>query len=214
MPATLDQSTSVADSTSAIFVDAPGALPALADPGADRLMGWDESANEVIWFTPGTGLETSTVSLQIDSTVVTLTGTQTLSNKTLTAPVFTGSVTFSGGVDMQSNSIVGVSFLAVDGVVATAGDIRLANLDTIQARNAANDADINMMHVNASDFVAIGSDADCEGVILGRAVKKMGFYASTPITKPAVTGSRASNAALASLLTQLAALGLITDSSS
>ena len=41
----------------------------------------------------------------------------------------------------------------------------------------------------------------------------VGFYGAAPIAKPAVTGSRGANAALASLLTQLAALGLITDSS-
>lgn len=41
-----------------------------------------------------------------------------------------------------------------------------------------------------------------------------GFYNATPIAKPTVTGSRGANAALASLLTQLANLGLITDSSS
>jgi hypothetical protein len=39
-----------------------------------------------------------------------------------------------------------------------------------------------------------------------------GFYGTAPITKPAVTGSRGGNAALASLLTALANLGLITDS--
>ena len=43
---------------------------------------------------------------------------------------------------------------------------------------------------------------------------KHGFYGSTPATKPTVTGSRGGNAALQSLLTQLASLGLITDSSS
>lgn len=43
---------------------------------------------------------------------------------------------------------------------------------------------------------------------------KLGFYNTAPITKPTVTGSRGGNAALASLLTELAALGLITDSSS
>jgi len=42
----------------------------------------------------------------------------------------------------------------------------------------------------------------------------MGFYGATPVAKPAVTGSRGGNAALASLLTQLASLGLITDSTS
>jgi hypothetical protein len=40
----------------------------------------------------------------------------------------------------------------------------------------------------------------------------MGFNGATPIAKPAVTGSRASGAALTSLLTQLANLGLITNS--
>jgi hypothetical protein len=42
---------------------------------------------------------------------------------------------------------------------------------------------------------------------------KIGFYATSPITKPTVTGSRGANAALASLLTALSNLGLLTDSS-
>ena len=42
----------------------------------------------------------------------------------------------------------------------------------------------------------------------------VGFFGTAPITKPTVTGSRGGNAALASLLTELANLGLITDSSS
>lgn len=42
----------------------------------------------------------------------------------------------------------------------------------------------------------------------------IGFYGGTPATKPTVTGSRGGNAALQSLLTGLAGLGLITDSSS
>lgn len=41
-----------------------------------------------------------------------------------------------------------------------------------------------------------------------------GFNGTTPISQPTVTGSRASNAALASLLTALANYGLIVDSSS
>lgn len=40
----------------------------------------------------------------------------------------------------------------------------------------------------------------------------LGFYNTTPTTKPTVTGSRGSNAALADLLTKLAGLGLLTDS--
>lgn len=40
----------------------------------------------------------------------------------------------------------------------------------------------------------------------------VGFFNATPAAKPSITGSRGGNAALASLLTQLATLGLITDS--
>lgn len=42
----------------------------------------------------------------------------------------------------------------------------------------------------------------------------LGFYGAVPAVKKTVTGSKGSNAALTSLLTQLAALGLITDSTS
>lgn len=42
----------------------------------------------------------------------------------------------------------------------------------------------------------------------------VGFYGTNPAAKPTVSGSRGANAALASLLTGLAGLGLITDSSS
>lgn len=43
---------------------------------------------------------------------------------------------------------------------------------------------------------------------------RLGFYGGTPAVKQTVTGSRGGNAALASLLTALANIGLITDSSS
>jgi len=43
------------------------------------------------------------------------------------------------------------------------------------------------------------------------AAPMIGFLGATAIARPSVTGSRGGNAALASLLTQLAALGLITD---
>lgn len=51
-------------------------------------------------------------------------------------------------------------------------------------------------------------------IITVTAADTMGFYGSTPVAKPSATGSRGGNAALASLLTQLASLGLITDSTS
>lgn len=44
--------------------------------------------------------------------------------------------------------------------------------------------------------------------------QKLAFFNSTPIVKPTVSGSRGSNAALASLITALANLGLVVDTSS
>lgn len=41
---------------------------------------------------------------------------------------------------------------------------------------------------------------------------KAGFFSATPVVKPTVTGSRASGAALTSLLSAMSQLGLITDS--
>lgn len=56
--------------------------------------------------------------------------------------------------------------------------------------------------------IAITIDAT-QGV---KIVGKSGFNNTAPIAKPTITGSRAANAALASLLTSLASYGLVTDS--
>lgn len=50
--------------------------------------------------------------------------------------------------------------------------------------------------------------------VIGIQAAKLGFFNTAPVVKPTVTGSRGANAALASLLTALAGLGLVTDSSS
>lgn len=51
------------------------------------------------------------------------------------------------------------------------------------------------------------------GMKIGTATtQKIAFYNSTPISKPTVTGAKGGNAALTSLCTQLAALGLIVNS--
>lgn len=52
-------------------------------------------------------------------------------------------------------------------------------------------------------------DLQGTGVML---VGNLGFYGTAPIAKAAVTGSKGGNVALASLMTALAALGLVTDS--
>jgi len=68
--------------------------------------------------------------------------------------------------------------------------------------------------VGAYDNLDIGSNASGNALIsLGLSANTMGFYAnSTPVAKQTVTGSKGGNAALSSLITALANLGLITDS--
>ena len=76
------------------------------DTGTDTIA----LATDTINFQGGTGITstvtsaTNTVDFSIDSTVVTLTGTQTLTNKTLTSPTITG-LTISG-VNVSDSSIV------------------------------------------------------------------------------------------------------------
>ena len=60
-----------------------------------------------------------------------------------------------------------------------------------------------------------GNGTTPANLTLGEAPDRLAFFgAATPIVKPTVTGSRGGNAALASLLTALAALGLITNGTS
>ena len=61
--------------------------------------------------------------------------------------------------------------------------------------------------LTASGSLAIAKDLAHRGTLLG-------FYNTAPAAKPTVTGSRGGNAALASLLTALAGLGLLTNSTS
>lgn len=85
----------------------------------------------------------------------------------------------------------------------------VANSTAIQAYTA----DItSALTINAGGGnVTIGSSSDTTLTLRSSA---LGFYSTTAVAKPTVTGSRGSNAALTSLLTALASLGLITNSSS
>ena len=61
--------------------------------------------------------------------------------------------------------------------------------------------------LEANGNVTIGGDLNHDG-------SNVGFFGTAPAVKPTVTGSRGGNAALADLLTDLAGIGLITDSTS
>jgi len=69
------------------------------------------------------------------------------------------------------------------------------------------------MVISAAGVVRTVGEIEIDGD-LNHDGSNAGFYGSAPVAKATVTGSRGGNAALASLLTALANLGLITDSSS
>lgn len=85
----------------------------------------------------------------------------------------------------------------------------VANSTAIQAYN--NDIASTLTINAAGGNLTMGASADT--VMTLRALQ-MGFFSATAISKPTVSGSRGSNAALASLCTALANLGLITNSTS
>ena len=68
------------------------------------------------------------------------------------------------------------------------------------------------MVISAAGVVRTVGEIEIDGD-LNHDGSNVGFYGSAPVAKPTVTGSRGGNAALASLLTALANLGLITDNS-
>jgi hypothetical protein len=95
-------------------------------------LGTDTTGNYVATVTAGTGMtvtgsgsETAAVTVAIDSTVTTLTGTQTLTNKTLTAPVIGGVTTFKTG----STSIADEYVVYLNATATTANQV----LDSISA---------------------------------------------------------------------------------
>lgn len=123
--------------------------------------------------------------------------------------------------------------------VGTAG-VWMTNNRKIQGRNAADSADLDILHLDASDNVYLASSSS-QAYVRGSAVlveasntgcaifaggvlnttfstsggsaPQLGFYGTAAAAKQTVTGSRGGNAALASALTALATIGLITDSS-
>lgn len=104
--------------------------------------------------------------------------------------------------------------LAVDNVGGTASDsVLLLRGNASQSGNY-----LTTQTSGGSALTTIGTNGELtvrqgtSTVRLQTNATGIGFFGVTPVARPAVTGSRGGNAALASLLTQLASLGLITDS--
>lgn len=80
--------------------------------------------SETFTLTGGTGIDTSgsgnAVTFAIDSTVTTLTGTQTLTNKTLTAPILSGSSSAAGSILFKEDTDNGTNAVTLIGPASTA----------------------------------------------------------------------------------------------
>jgi len=90
--------------------------------------------------------------------------------------------------------------------------MKLASQDFLYGRSdqisggTSNDIDFYLYGAGTQRFFVNGT----RPLTLGN--NAIGFYGTTPVAKPTITGAKGGNAALTSLLAQLAALGLITDS--
>ena len=88
--------------------------------------------------------------------------------------------------------------------------------------NTDNTTEASLSWESANQIVIAGlgapatltGQAGANGLIIGASGRRIGFLGTAPVVKQTVTGSKGANAALTSLLTALANLGLITDSSS
>lgn len=95
-------------------------------------------------------------------------------------------------------------------------DNKLTKEDIVTLINGIIDSKLTDFEItmdNSKKWRSFNSATDQYSPITG-ASNQIGFFGTPKITKPTVTGSRGANAALASLCTSLANLGLITNSTS
>jgi hypothetical protein len=121
-------------------------LDIFGDTGTDAI----DLDSETLTFTGGTGITSvvtaGTVTHNIDSTVATLTGTQTLTNKTLTSPTISGNLTTDGNIDGRDVAADGTKLDGIETLadvtdttnVTAAGalmDSELTNITAVKALN-------------------------------------------------------------------------------
>ena len=120
----------------------------------------------------------------------------------LTGGTITGTVT-----NHRSNT----TDIVIAGIVgAEAFDrVRLLANGTIEVGPGTGARDTNLRRSAANEWTT--DDSFVVSLTFRHLGSTLGFYGASAVTKPTVTGSRGGNAALASLLSALASLGLITD---
>ena len=136
--------------------------------------------SETLTFTGGTGIDTSgsgnAVTFAIDSTVATLSGSQTLTNKSLTAPVLTGSASAAGSILFKEDTDNGTNSVTLIGPAATA-DVTVtlpaatdtlvgkATTDTLTNKTIdANGTGNSITNLEVADFASGVLDTDLSSV--------------------------------------------------
>ena len=109
----------------------------------------------------------------------------------------------TGNLEPVRNS--GSGIFNIPGAAAVGGDLALNSGNRLKLQGAANLTGIRYSSPNVDIYVGASYAA-------GFGSNTVGFCGTTPVTRPTITGSRGLNPALASLLTALASMGLITDS--
>jgi len=157
----LDEDTMTSDSATALatqqsikaYVDAQVTAQDLdfqADTGGALNIDLD---SETLTLTGGTGIDTSgsgnTVTFAIDSTVATLTGTQTLTNKTLTTPII-ATISNTGTITLPTST---------DTLVGRATTDTLTN-KTIDANGTGN----SITNLEVADFAGAAIVTEVEGI--------------------------------------------------
>ncbi len=131
----------------------------------------------------------------------------------INAPNLTANILRTAGITIASTGQISVLGSATYGLDLKAGTytgnaaIRLPNTGIIMWRNAGDSADVAGIQMSGG-IVTVSSSFKAS------TLPGIGFYGTAATAKQTVTGAKGSNAALASLLTALSTLGLITDSSS
>ena len=115
-------------------------------------------------------------------------------------------VTAAQTVNMFTASTGASTYNFATGATANA-TTKTINIGTAGVSGSTTAINIGSAVSGATNTVAIRGN-----LTLGTSGGNMGFYGTTAIARPTVTGSRGGNAALASFLTALSNLGLITDS--
>ncbi|HEY1922039.1 MAG TPA: hypothetical protein VGG44_04680 [Tepidisphaeraceae bacterium] len=124
-----------------------------------------------------------------------------------------------GGISQVSDAGTGTvwtaSFIgATGGTIAAGGILEFSGTTSLSGISTPNGLIMNPYTQSLVDN-ALGVSVTCmQWGDDGDSSATIGFLGATPIARPAVTGSKGANAALTSLCTALASLGLITNSTS